>query len=62
VPSNPFASLPVPASVTEREHVLTDDEIGRVWRAAAGLPTRGQEKSRVAKMGFLRHSEIYRDE
>jgi integrase len=37
VPSNPFASLPVPAGATERERVLTDDEIGRIWRAVAGM-------------------------
>ncbi len=38
VPSNPFASLPISAGATERERVLTDEENGRVWKAATSMP------------------------
>jgi integrase len=34
VHANPFAHLPVTKSVAKRERVLTDDEIGEIWRAA----------------------------
>jgi integrase len=32
---NPFADLPVSKAVAKRERVLSDDEIGEIWRAAA---------------------------
>jgi integrase len=37
---NPFAHLPVAKSITRRDRVLSDDEIGEIWRAAgeAGSP------------------------
>ena len=38
VPGNPFASLPISAGATERERVLTDEEIGRVWKATTSMP------------------------
>jgi integrase len=34
VPANPFADLPVAKSVAKRERVLSDAEIGEIWRAA----------------------------
>src|SRR5262249_14594094 len=34
VRQNPFADLPIPKSIGKRERVLTDDEIGEIWRAA----------------------------
>ena len=34
VRANPFADLPIAKSVGKRERVLTDDEIGEIWRAA----------------------------
>jgi integrase len=37
VSSNPFAGLPISAGVTERDRVLNDDELNRVWRAASAL-------------------------
>jgi integrase len=58
VPSNPFASLPVPASVTEREHVLTDDEIGRVWRAAAGMTYPWGPLFRLLVLSLARREEV----
>jgi integrase len=34
VPSNPFANLPLKASNKARDRVLSDDEIGKIYRAA----------------------------
>jgi integrase len=34
VAGNPFADLPIAKSVAKRERVLTDAEIGEIWRAA----------------------------
>jgi integrase len=57
--SNPFLNLPV-ASDIRRERVLSDDELGAVWRAAAGagafngivrlLMLTGQRREEVAGM------------
>ncbi len=33
VPENPFTMIPVPAATVSRDRVLTDAEIGYVWRA-----------------------------
>src|SRR5262245_6980281 len=38
VPSNPFAELPMPSSITKRERVLSGEEAGAVWRAAGEAP------------------------
>ncbi len=35
--ANPFMDLPIPLGATERERLLTDREISRVWRAATGM-------------------------
>ena len=35
VPLNPFRNLPVSAATTERERVLSDDEVRDIWTAAA---------------------------
>jgi integrase len=35
VPLNPFRNLPVSAATTERERVLSDEEVRDIWRAAA---------------------------
>jgi len=37
VPSNPFASLLIPAGVEVRERVLSAEELGRVWNAAGAM-------------------------
>jgi integrase len=34
VPANPFSDLPVAESATKRKRVLSDEEVGEVWRAA----------------------------
>jgi integrase len=61
VAGNPFAALPVAKSNGRRERVLSDDEIGEIWRAAreAGSPygtiirltiLTGQRRGEVAGM------------
>jgi integrase len=61
VPANPFAHLPVAKSNGRRDRVLSDDEIGEIWRAAgeAGSPygtiirlmiLTGQRRGEVAGM------------
>ena len=56
---NPFAHLPVAKSIAKRERVLTDGEIGDVWRAAVSAPygtiirlliLTGQRRGEVAGM------------
>jgi integrase len=37
VPENPFAELPIAVGASERERVLSDDEVAEVWRAANTL-------------------------
>jgi len=34
VTANPFTDLPLSKSVSKRERVLTDDEVGEIWRAS----------------------------
>jgi integrase len=31
---NPFTDLPIDKGITKRERVLSDEEIGEIWRAA----------------------------
>lgn len=38
IPTNPFKNLPVSAAMTERERVLTKDEVGEIWAAAGDMP------------------------
>jgi integrase len=35
--TNPFAGLPIPTATASRDRVLTDEEIGAIYRAADGL-------------------------
>jgi integrase len=59
VHANPFAHLPVAKSIAKRERVLSDEEIGDVWRAAVSAPygtiirlliLTGQRRGEVAGM------------
>ena len=59
VHANPFAHLPVAKSIAKRERVLSDAEIGDVWRAAVSAPygtiirlliLTGQRRGEVAGM------------
>jgi integrase len=63
VPANPFAALPIAKGIAKRERVLTDDEIGEIWRAAgrAAAPygaivrlliLTGQRRGEVAGMNW----------
>ncbi|HEY1745446.1 MAG TPA: tyrosine-type recombinase/integrase [Xanthobacteraceae bacterium] len=65
---NPFAALPIGKSVVKRERVLSDGELGEVWRAAgdAGVPygsiirfliLTGQRRGEVAGMAWNEISE-----
>jgi integrase len=38
VPANPFEGLPIAASATERDRVLSDSELHEAWHAAGALP------------------------
>jgi integrase len=40
ISANPFADLPISKNASKRERVLSDDEIGEIWRAVAkiGVP------------------------
>jgi integrase len=63
VHANPFADLPVTKGIAKRERVLSDDEIGEIWRAA-GIVTApygpiirllmltGQRRGEVAGMNW----------
>ena len=68
VPSNPFAELPMPSSITKRERVLSDEEAGAIWRAAGEAPLpygaivrllmlTGQRREEVAGMTWTELSE-----
>lgn len=63
LPGNPFAAVPKPAQERARDRVLNDDELARVWQAAAELeqPWRaivqlliltGQRRGEVAGMAW----------
>lgn len=55
--SNPFASLPIPAGATERERVLTDDEIDRIWNAT-GTPYPWGPLFRLLLLTLARREEV----
>src|SRR5260221_10038546 len=68
VPTNPFAKLPMPSSITKRERVLSDEEAGANWRAAGEAPVpygaivrllmlTGQRREEVAGMTWAELSE-----
>jgi integrase len=63
VHTNPFAHLPVAKGIAKRERVLTDDEIGEIWRAAGQVAApygaivrllilTGQRRGEVAGMNW----------
>jgi integrase len=63
VHANPFAALPIAKGIAKRERVLTDDEIGEIWRAAGKaaapfgaiirlLVLTGQRRGEVAGMNW----------
>jgi integrase len=58
VAENPFANLPIPAGVTARERVLSDEELGRVWNAAAGMGQPFGPLYRVLLLTLARREEV----
>jgi integrase len=63
VQANPFADLPVTKGIAKRERVLSDDEIGEIWRAAGNVAApygaivrllilTGQRRGEVAGMSW----------
>jgi integrase len=68
VPSNPFAELPMSATINKRDRVLSDEEAGAIWRAAGEAPLpygaivrllmlTGQRRDEVAGMTLAELSE-----
>jgi integrase len=68
VPSNPFAELPMSATINKRDRVLSDEEAGAIWRAACKAPypfgaivrlliLTGQRREEVAGMTWAELSE-----
>jgi integrase len=66
--ANPFENLPVEKSVAKRDRVLSDQELGEIWRAAGEvalpygaivrlLTLTGQRKSEVAAMAWTEISD-----
>jgi integrase len=58
VADNPFAGLPVTAGTTERERVLADAELGRVWTAASAMPEPFGPFLRVLLLTLCRRDEV----
>jgi integrase len=63
VHANPFATLPIAKGIAKRERVLSDDEIGEIWRAAGRIASpygalvrllilTGQRRGEVAGMNW----------
>jgi integrase len=68
VAANPFAHLPIAKGTARRERVLSDDELGEIWRAAGEAPApygtivrllilTGQRRGEVAGMNWGELSE-----
>lgn len=58
VPGNPFAELPIPAGVTERDRTLSDQELARVWRGADALPYPFGPFFQLALLTLQRREEV----
>ena len=69
VPSNPFADLPDYGGVRARDRMLSDEELGAVWRAAEAMPypfgplirLLALTLCRRAEAAKMRWSEVSRD-
>jgi len=57
IPINPAAGLRRPARVVERDRVLSDDELARVWRATVGLPNPYGQLFRCLALTGMRRTE-----
>jgi integrase len=58
VPLNPFRNLPVSAGVSERERVLSDDELRDIWAAAAAMPDPFGPFYQIAILTLQRREEV----
>ena len=58
VPANPFTGLPVATGVEARERVLSDEELGRVWNAAAATPQPWGPLFRLLILTLARREEV----
>jgi integrase len=58
VPANPFSGLPVSSGVTERDRVLTDEEVRRVWDATKRLPYPFGPFYQIAILTLQRREEV----
>jgi integrase len=58
LPSNPFAGVEAPSGEKSRDRVLAPDELGGVWRAAAGLSQPYSEFVRLLLLTLQRREEV----
>jgi integrase len=58
VETNPFADLPVSASTTERDRVLTDAELAAIWQATDGLGALFAPLVKVLILTLQRREEV----
>jgi integrase len=58
VPSNPFADLPTSAGNSERDRVLTLEELSDIWAAMGRMPSPWREFYHVALFTLQRREEV----
>ena len=58
VPQNPFRNLPVSAATTERERVLSDEEVRDIWAAAAATSYPFGPFYQIAILTLQRRDEV----
>jgi integrase len=58
VPLNPFRNLPVSAATTERERVLSDEELRDIWAAAVATPYPFGPFYQIAILTLQRRDEV----
>jgi integrase len=58
VPDNPFSGLPIPTASLARKRVLSDEELGKVWNAAAGMGEPWGPLFRVLLLSLGRREEV----
>jgi integrase len=56
--SNPFQGLPAGAAAASRDRLLTDEEIGAIWRAACAMPEPAGPFVRVLMLTLGRREEV----
>ena len=58
VRANPFADLPMSGGATERDRVLTDDELAAIWKTAGGLGSPFGPFVKVLLLTLQRREEV----